>query len=119
MSKWLIHEILDLIKERNKCKLNGNMDAYKALRNKVSALIDIAKKETYQSKIDEGKNNPRTIWKLFKEFRMKNKEDENMSNFNIQLEEKVITNESDLAEVFDNYFINRIKIKRTKFKFRL
>ena len=82
------------------------MDAYKALRNKVSALIDIAKKETYQPKIDEGKNNPRTIWKLFKEFRMKNKEVENMSNFNIQLEDKVITNESDLAEVFENYFIN-------------
>ena len=35
--EWLTSEILDLMKERNKQKLNGNNDAYKALRNKVSA----------------------------------------------------------------------------------
>ena len=50
--EWLTSEILDLMKERNKHKLNGNTDAYKALRNKVSALIDIAKKETYRNKIE-------------------------------------------------------------------
>ena len=71
--RWLTSEILDLMKERNKHKLNDNTDAYKALRNKVSALIDIAnlKKETYRNKIEEGKSNPRTIWKLFKEFGLK------------------------------------------------
>ena len=49
----------------NKHKLNGNTDAYKALRNKVSALIDIAKKETYRNKIEEGKSDLQIIWKLF------------------------------------------------------
>ena len=47
---WITPEILDLIKDRNKSKLNGNMEGYKILRNKVSAMIDIAKKETYQCK---------------------------------------------------------------------
>ena len=69
--EWLTSEILDLMKERNKQKLNGNNDAYKALQNKVSALIDIAKKETYGNKIEEGKSDPRTIWKLFREFGLK------------------------------------------------
>ena len=32
---WLNPEILDYMKERNKCKLNGNNDRYKFLRNKV------------------------------------------------------------------------------------
>ena len=58
---WLTPEIRDLMKERNKCKINGNMDAYKRLRNKVSKQIEIAKKNTYQSKIEEGRSDPKSI----------------------------------------------------------
>ena len=50
------------------------MEGYKILRNKVTAMIDIAKKETYQCKIEDGKNDPRSIWKIFNEVGMKNKE---------------------------------------------
>ena len=99
-------EILDLIKERNKCKLNGNMDAYKTLRNQVSAMIDIAKTETYQFKIEEGKDDPRSIWKIFNEVGMKNEENDKAINSKIKLEENVITNESEVAKVFNNYFTN-------------
>ena len=49
--EWLTPEILDLIKERNKCKLNRNMDAYKTLRNQVSAMIDIAKRRHISLKL--------------------------------------------------------------------
>ena len=105
-TEWLTSEILDLIKERNRYKLNGNMDAYRTLRNKVSALIAISKKETYQSKIEKGKSDPRTIWKIFKEFGMNNKERQNASKFSLKLDDKIITNESDLSEIFNNYFIN-------------
>ena len=96
--EWLTPEILDCIKERKKCKLNGNTDAYKKLRNKVTNLIDVAKKKTYQSKIEEGKSDPRTIWKLFKEFGINCKGN--------GCENNLIINESDLAELFDNYFVN-------------
>ena len=37
---WLTPEILDSMKERNKHKININIDTYKALRNKVSSLIE-------------------------------------------------------------------------------
>ena len=104
--EWLTPEILDLIKKRNKCKLNGNMDAYKTLRNQVSAMIDIAKKETYQFKIEEGKDDPRSIWKIFNEMGMKNKENDKTINSKIKLEENFITKESEVAEVFNNYFTN-------------
>ena len=104
--EWLTSEILDLIKERNRYKLNGNMDAYRTLRNKVSALIAISKKETYQSKIEEGKSDPRKIWKIFKEFGMNNKECQNASKFSLKLDDQIITNESDLSEIFNNHFIN-------------
>ena len=82
------------------------MEGYKILRNKVSAMIDIAKKETYQFKIEEGKNDPRSIWNIFNEVGMKNKENDNASNFKIKVENDVITKDSEVAEVFNNFFIN-------------
>ena len=55
------------MKERDKCKKSGNLELYKTLRNKISSLIKESKKATYKSKIDGGKNDPRSIWKIFKE----------------------------------------------------
>ena len=82
------------------------MDACRTLQNKVSALKAISKKETYQSKIEEGKSDPRTIWKIFKEFGMNYKECQNASKFSLKLDDQIITNESDLSDIFNNYFIN-------------
>ena len=88
--EWLTPEILDFIKDRNKCKLNGNVEAYKILRNKDSGMIDIAKKETYQFKIEECKYDPRSIWKILNEVGMKSKDNANTSNFKMKLKENVI-----------------------------
>ena len=41
------------------------MDEHRLLRNRVSKMIDSAKNETYQMKIEEDKNDPRSAWKLF------------------------------------------------------
>lgn len=57
---WITPEILDYIKERNRCKVNGHFDQYKILRNKVSTLINNSKQNMYQVQIEEGKENPRT-----------------------------------------------------------
>ena len=104
--EWLSSEILDCMKQRNKYKRNGNISEYKQMRNKVTDLIDIAKKKTYQTKIEEGKSDPRTIWKLFKEFGLKGKGNDNENNFAIKCEDNIITAESDLAKLFNNYFVN-------------
>ena len=66
--EWLTSEILDLMKERDKCKINGKIDEYRILRNKISKMIDKAKKEMYQNKLEEGQDDPRTILKIFKQF---------------------------------------------------
>ena len=83
------------------------MEGYKILRNKLSAMIDSAKKEIYmyQCKIEEGKNDPRSIWKIFNEVGMKNKENDNASNFKIKVEDDVIIKDSEVAEVFNNYLV--------------
>ena len=66
--EWLASEILDLMRERDKCKINGKTDEYRILRNKISKMIDKAKKEMYRNKLEEGQDDPRTIWKIFKQF---------------------------------------------------
>ena len=90
--------------ERKKCKLNRNTDAYKKLRNKVSNLIEFRK--TYQTKTEEGKSDPRTIWKLFKEVGINCKGKGCENNFDIRCDNNTTTIESDLAELFNNYFVN-------------
>ena len=62
--EWLSPEIIDCIKERNKCKINGNQRGYVFFRNKVSTMIKVAKNNMYKAKIEKGKDDPRTIWKI-------------------------------------------------------
>ena len=57
-------EILDTIKEINKYKINDNIKKYKQLQNEVSAMIKSAKQPIYKVKLEEGKDYPRSIWKL-------------------------------------------------------
>ena len=60
---------------------------------------------TYQSKIEEGSSYPKTIWKIFKELGTNCKENSCVSNINIKIGEQLITNESDLSELFNHYFV--------------
>ncbi|MES9882533.1 MAG: reverse transcriptase family protein [Sedimenticola sp.] len=104
---WLSSEILDCIKERNKCKLNGQMEQYTFLRNKVSTMIQNSKKDSYKSKIEEGKDDPRSIWKIFKEFGA-SKNDGNSENIlGIKNENNTVcTDKVEVANIFNDYFVN-------------
>ena len=94
------------MKERNKCRLNGNNDRFKFLRNKVLNLIEKAKQETCQSKIEEGKSDPKSVWKLFKELGANGKVNNSESSINIQFGEKLVTHEADLTQLFNSYSVN-------------
>ena len=48
--EWPLPEIMDNIKERNKCKLNGDQNGYAFFRNKVSSMIRTAKNDMYKKK---------------------------------------------------------------------
>ena len=102
---WLTPQILDCIKERE-CKASGKMDEYRILRNRVSMMIDSAKKETYQTKVEEGKDDPSSIWKLFKQFGTSKKGSAKNNNFEFKINNKIISNDLDIANVFNDYFVN-------------
>ena len=56
-------------------------------------MIDSAKNETYQMKIEEGKNDPRSVWKLFQQFGTNKKGSSNDSNFEIKVNDNIISND--------------------------
>ena len=58
-------EILDLMKGRNKCKINGKMDEYRNIRNTISTMIDKAKKEMYRNKLKKDKMTLERFGKYF------------------------------------------------------
>ena len=94
------------MRERDKCNINGKIDEYQILRNKISKLIDKAKKEMYRNKLEEGQADPRTIWKIFKHFCSLQKMESTESAFGIKINEQAITNEQMMADHFNEFFIN-------------
>ena len=103
---WINPDILDTIKERNKCKINGNIEDYKQLRNKVSTMIKSAKQSMYKTKLEEGKDNPSSIWKLFRELGAgkKSKSKENIIGINVDNE--FVSSDVEIANAFNKYFAN-------------
>ena len=65
---WINPDILDKMKQRDKLKRPCRFEEYKILRNEISKGIQEAKQSTYESKIEEGKDDPKSIWIFFKEF---------------------------------------------------
>ena len=94
------------MKERDKCKKNGNLEVYKTLRNRISIRIKESKESTYKSKIETGKNDPRSIWEIFKEFGACSKRDTNDKILGLNINNEIVTDESIFAESFNDYFVN-------------
>ena len=104
---FLTAEILDTIKLRDKNKAQNNMTEFKKLRNKVCQLIKDSKKLSYENKIEEGKSDPKSIWKIFKEHGASSKKVHKSKNINqLNIDGSDITDNADIANEFNNFFIN-------------
>ena len=104
--EWLSPEIIDSIKERNKHKINGNRNSYIFFRNKVSSMIRTAKSKMYKTKIEKGKDDPRTIWKIFKEYGASRKTATNEIINGLKENDQLISDDKEMANVFNQYFVN-------------
>ena len=66
--QWLSPEILDAMKCRDRHKSIGNEDEYKLQKNQTIQMIQKAKrKKKNQTFLDNNKNNPSSIYKIFQE----------------------------------------------------
>ena len=87
-------------------KERGRHDDYKILRNEVSTQIQTSKQASYKSKIDAGKDDPKSNWKFFKEFGASNKKKVNTDCFKLNIDDNVITGTKEVADTFNDYFVN-------------
>ena len=72
---------------------------YKVMRNTVSDLIQESKRSSYKSKIEQGQDDPRSIWRIFKELGASNKTSSDDEYFSIKQGETIISGETELEEI--------------------
>ena len=102
---WLNPAILDEIKERDKFKTNGEINSYKKSRNKVNILINNSKKSSYERKIEEGKSDPKSIWKIFREHGASSKNKKNCNPINnIKINDRDVSDKTEIANEFNDFF---------------
>ena len=104
---WLTPDIVDAIKTRDHFKAIGNNTEFKIWRNKVVKLIKQSKKLNYERLIEEGKNQPTTIWKMFNELGAGKRRSKSSNNINSL---KIGNLETDdplkISNAFNDFFIN-------------
>ncbi|MEW8547257.1 MAG: reverse transcriptase family protein [Candidatus Thiodiazotropha sp.] len=104
--QWITPDILDAIKSRDRCKSLGNDNEYKYWRNKVTRLIKESKKVQYQTFIDNNKNNPGSIYKLFQEVGAGRGCKKSSNITNIINNGSHIEDPTEIANTFNDFFVN-------------
>ena len=94
------------MKTRDRHKSLGNENDYKYWRNKVNKLIKEGKKNQYQNFIENNKNKPSSIYKLFQEVSAgkgcrKQSKISSVKNNGIHIEDP-----TEIANTFNNFFVN-------------
>ena len=104
--QWMTTEILDAIKCRDRHKSLGNDKEYKFWRNKVIKLINNSKKLQYQTFIDNNKDSPGSIYKIFQEVGAGKGQHRQPVVTSLKIGESLIEDSTEMANEFNNFFVN-------------
>ena len=103
---WISADILDAMKTRDRHKSLSNDNEYKYWRNKVNKLIKEAKKNQYQTYIENNKNKPGSIYKLFQDVGA-GKNYKKTSSISSIINNGILTEDhTKIANAFNNFFVN-------------
>ena len=69
-------------------------------------MIRSAKNNMYKTKIETGKDDPRTIWKIFQKFGASYKSGAKDTVLGLKEIDRLIFDENEIANVFNKYFVN-------------
>ena len=121
---WINHEILDQVKERDKLlkhfikekndvlKLDIK-NRYKLLRNRVTPMMRVSKSKYFEDYFDKNKRKMGEIWKGMKS--LVNIKPFHISSYKlIDDNNNMISNLKEVANIFNNYFVNSGSNKREK-----
>ena len=108
---WITEGLKLSIKHKNKLYCTSlkhsteyNINTYKNYRNKLTSLLKIEENNFYQNQITNNKSNLRKVWAIIKNVINKNKSKKKSDQFISN--NKKITNPSEIANGFNDYFVN-------------
>ena len=104
--QWLSPEILDAMKCRDRHKSIGNEDEYKLWRNKTIKMIQKAKRVQYQTFLDNNKNNPSSIYKIFQEVGAGKGLRKQSTIGSVKVGDTFIEDSTGIANEFNDFFVN-------------
>lgn len=114
LKPWMTNDILDNIKDQDKFfKLKTNHPAnnffqekFTYYRNKTNYLTKQAKKNYYSQKYNANANNPKEFWTITKEIIFNKTNKKTNQKISLKLGSTLLTNNTDIANHFNNFFIN-------------
>ena len=108
---WITQTILNSVKKKNtmyKHYLNTKspilLDQYKKYKNKLTSIFRQAEKNYFLEKLTEAKDNMTKTWKLIN--KMTNKSTGKHSIDQLQFGKITVNNPMEIAEQFNNFFVN-------------
>ena len=104
--QWMTPEILEAMKCRERHKSLNNIHEYRFWRNKVTKLISDAKKNQYQSFIENNKGNPSNIFKIFQEVGAGKGIQKQSAIGSVTMDDSVTEDPAEIANIFNDFFIN-------------
>ena len=112
-SPWLSEEIKEIMKERNKLKIESItsddpniLKRFKELRNKVKTKLSSAESAYYRKKFDESDGDVKKVWKTAYQFLGKS---EDLAPKQMILDGAIISSPEKLSEAFNKVFLNKVK----------
>ena len=114
--QWLSPEILEAMKCRDRHKSLDNDNEYKVRRNKVIKMIQHAKKVQYQTFIENKKGNPGSIYKIFQEVGAGKGQKKQSTIGSVKVGHTLVEESLEIANEFNNFFVNIPSVKRTSDK---
>ena len=107
---WITHEILELIKERDKVLLEfkrsnqkSSYEQFCKIRNLIQIKVKKAKNSFYNDKVEECKGSSSQLWKTLKSIGL-SKGTPGSSKISLSEGEEIIFENFKVANIFNNFF---------------
>lgn len=111
-SPWFNHEILESIQARNKAfkKFKNSQEQhdfvlYKRHRNEAQSRMDEAKRGYFAEKIIENKNDPKKLWKSFKELGCSSTTKNKLNSIGLNIKGEMVYEKAEVANEFNYFFL--------------
>ena len=114
-SPCITRSIIKSVRKKNKLykkflchPTTNNEQKYKQYKNKLNHIIKIAKKKYYEEQLIKYKNETKLLWSTLDEIMNKRTQKNNLlpKKFAGNNSEEMITNPHEIADKFNEYFIN-------------